>query len=104
MTPGFACGGTATTFCRIPTSTIQGRRGGDGWRRVQGQPRMRPSCTDVVRLRRWGVVGVPADVEVVVVLLQLLAGHDPGVAGDVLERLVGVYDLLDVLRKEVVRT
>ena len=40
----------------------------------------------VLGLGGRGVVGVAADVEVVVVLAQLLAGHDAGVAGDVLER------------------
>ena len=56
----------------------------------------------VLGLGRRGVVGIAADVEVVVVLGQLGVGHHGGERGDVGEPLVGVDDLLDVLGLQVV--
>ena len=57
---------------------------------------------DILRFGRGRVVGVAADVEVVVVGCQFLAGDDGGVAGDVGERPVGGDDLLGVLGEQVV--
>jgi hypothetical protein len=57
---------------------------------------------DILGFRRGRVVGVAADVEVVVVPGQVLTGDDGGVAGDVGELSVGGHDLLGVLGEQVV--
>jgi hypothetical protein len=56
----------------------------------------------VVRLGRWHVVGVAADVEVVLILGELIPVHDPGEAGNVLESVVAADDLFNVLGVEMV--
>ena len=56
----------------------------------------------IMGLGRRSVVGVAADVQVVVVLRQRLVGDHGSEAGDVGVPLVGVDDLLDVLGVEVV--
>ncbi len=56
----------------------------------------------IVRLRRRGVVGVTADVEVVAVGLQRRVVHDGREALDSTEFVEGGDDLLDVLRQQVV--
>jgi hypothetical protein len=53
---------------------------------------------DVLRFGRWGVVDVAADVEVVVVGLQLVGLDHPGKPADVLVFFVRSHDLLGVLR------
>src|ERR1035437_993171 len=57
---------------------------------------------NVVRFRWRRVVGVTADVEIAVVGEQFIVRNDRRVARDVGERVVRGYDLLDMLRQQVV--
>src|SRR5690606_161792 len=57
---------------------------------------------DVLRLWRRGVVHIPADVEVEVVLAEFGDVHDAGEAWDVAVLLEGGDDLLGVLRLQIV--
>ena len=56
----------------------------------------------VVRFGRRGVIGVAADVEVVVFLRQFVVTYHGGEAGDVLVAIVGADDLLDMLGVQVI--
>src|ERR1700694_4662655 len=59
-------------------------------------------CTHVLRLGSRRVVGVAADIQVVVVLPELLPSDHGCESGDCLERLVSAHDLLDVFRQKLV--
>jgi len=53
--------------------------------------------TYVVRFGHRGVIGVVADVQVVVVVLKFLSSHHAGISVHIAERRIGARDLLDML-------